>query len=259
MSEANERLCEFLYLPQTWCAWDVRVYSPANFKLDQLVTRGGLRSGLGYEVGRGFVLAPGEMHECAVPAGQMCECCMFAGCTKMEQSASRGPMGWVRGSGSRQGYRGDRGAVPVLRGSMNMRVLVNGESVVSVPALVTSCLCQPKTSRGCGWLFVFYASPVDSNASSVAVCVTGPVSVLCVGVSVCVHLWDACSALLQITPASGKVAAASLSLGRLQIPRHQVGLQQPGRTVLSGTGLYWAPAAWQEGSWAGVAGSRGQS
>ena len=177
----------------------------------------------------------------------------------MHQPASRGPVGWVRGPGSRQGYRGDRGAVPVLRGSMNMRVLVNGESVVSVPALVTSCLCQPKTSRGRGWLFVFYASPVDSNASSVAVCVTGPVSVLCVGVSGCVHLWDACSALLQITPASGKVAAASLSLGRLQIPRHQAGLQQPGRTVLSATGLYWAPAAWQEGSWAGVAGSRGQS
>ena len=47
MNEASERLCAFLYLPQTWCAWDVRVHSPANFKLDQLVTRGALGSGWG--------------------------------------------------------------------------------------------------------------------------------------------------------------------------------------------------------------------
>ena len=154
MSEANERLCEFLYLPQTWCAWDVRVYSPANFKLDQPARRGSLGLGWGIKGDKG----PGH------PRGPASVGCLrdervSAGCSQQASRWTRGPVGWVRGPGSRQGYRGDRGAVPVLRGSMNMRVLVNVDSVVCVPALVTSCLCQPKTSRGCGWLFVFYASP----------------------------------------------------------------------------------------------------
>ena len=67
-------------------------------------------------------------------------------------------------------------------------------------------------------MFMFYASPIcRCSALSVAVCVTICVSVLCVvcaSVSVCVYLWYICSASLLVKPANGKVAAASLSLGR---------------------------------------------
>ena len=70
---------------------------------------------------------------------------------------------------------------------MNVRVLVNPESVVCVPALVTSCVCQPQRRRH-GLLclcvmWVLYVAAFDSRALAVAVCVTGHVSVLCVCLS----------------------------------------------------------------------------
>ena len=104
------------------------------------------------------MLAPGEVHKFGVPAGQMCECFLFAWSSKMDQPARRGPVGWVRRTRSGQGYRGDRGAVPVHKGSVTMPVLVNLESVVCMVALVTSCLCQPKRRRGHGCLCVLRES-----------------------------------------------------------------------------------------------------
>ena len=41
----------------------------------------------------------------------------------------------------------------VCKESVTVRVLVNLESVVCVPALVTSCLYQPKRRRGRGCLW----------------------------------------------------------------------------------------------------------
>ena len=59
---------------------------------------------------------------------------------------------------------------------------------------------------------------VEGSALSVAGCVTGRVSVLCVCgcacVCACVCVWDTCAALLLVEPANRKAAAASLSLGR---------------------------------------------
>ena len=173
------------------CAWSGRVCVFAgDLQAGPAGKQGDLGSGLGYQVGRGSMLAPGEMCKCGVPARQMHECCLFAGSTKMHQPASRGPVGWVRGTRSGQGYRGDRGAVPVHEGSVAMCVLVNIESVVCVPAQVTSCLCQPKRrrkGRGClclCFMGVLHVGAVDSSASSLAVCVTGCVSVLCLRVCI---------------------------------------------------------------------------
>lgn len=80
------------------------------------------------------------------------------------------------------------GLVLVLGLSTNVYVLVNLKSVMSVPALVTSCLCQPKSRRvlGCS----------------------------CLCVRVCLCLWDTCSASLLVEPANRKVLAVYLSLGR---------------------------------------------
>lgn len=50
-------------------------------------------------MGGGSVLVFGETHKCGVPVGQVCECCMFSVSTKLDQLASRGPVGQLRGSG----------------------------------------------------------------------------------------------------------------------------------------------------------------
>lgn len=42
-----------LYLPQIWGAWGVHVPLLANLKLEQLASRGGLWSGMGYQLGGG--------------------------------------------------------------------------------------------------------------------------------------------------------------------------------------------------------------
>lgn len=81
---------------------------------------------------------------------------------------------------------------------------------------------------------VFYVSPpCGCCRRQRLVWVTGRVSVLSAGVSVRVHLWDACSASLEVAPASGKVAAASLSLGKDS--------RSPGTGLGSSSqaGLYW--------------------
>ena len=76
----------------------------------------------------------------------------------------------------------------MLRGPVNVCELVNTESVVRVPALVTSCLCQPQRRRGRGWLclgmmWVLCVGAGDGSALSVAVSLIGRLSVLCVCVS----------------------------------------------------------------------------
>lgn len=86
------------------------------------------------------------------------------------------------------GVLGSRGAVPVLR-VVNVCELVNPESVVCVPALMTSCLCQPQRRRGhcrlcLGVMWVLCVGAGDRSALSVAVCLTGHLSVLCVCVCV---------------------------------------------------------------------------
>lgn len=99
-------------------------------------------------------------------------------------------MGWERGAGRGQGRWADRGAVLVLRESTNVYPLLNLESFVCAPVLVTSRLCQPKGGGGT-WLpvlvfmRVLYVGAAEAGALSTAVCVTGLViSVLHVRLSV---------------------------------------------------------------------------
>jgi len=54
----------------------------------------------------------------------------------------------------------DRGAVPVLEESANVCVLLNLEIVMCAPALVTSCLYQPKSRRRPGSQFLCFMSSV---------------------------------------------------------------------------------------------------
>ena len=89
--------------PQTTCAWSMRVYSSANFKLDQLVSR---RSGQGHQVGREAVLVPRE-HLWVWGAHGMSVWVLLVWYIKLDQLVSRGPVGGVRGPGSGQGG-GDR-------------------------------------------------------------------------------------------------------------------------------------------------------
>ena len=146
-SEASERLCESASSPNLVCTRCARALT-SKLQAGPAGDQRGLGSGLGSQAGAGSVPAPGETRKCGAPVEQTCECCLFAGSTEMDQSASGGPVGWVRGPGSGQGYVGGRRG---LRGSMNTRVLVNVERAVGVPAPVTSCLCQPKrrSGRGC--------------------------------------------------------------------------------------------------------------
>lgn len=44
--------------------------------------------------------------ECGVPVGQVCECCVSAVSTKLDQPASQGLMGQVRGPGIGAGVLG---------------------------------------------------------------------------------------------------------------------------------------------------------
>lgn len=72
----------------------MRVCLLANFKLGELMSR------------RPWVWAGvlGGQKGHAMPAGQVCECCIFAGNHQAESIMSRGPVGQIRGAGSRQGY-----------------------------------------------------------------------------------------------------------------------------------------------------------
>lgn len=78
---------------------------------------------------------------------------------------------------------------------MNVHVLVNLESSLCVPAVVSSCLCQTKRRRGLGCLClcfmqVLYAGAVGDSTLSVATHASGRVSVLlvCPCVSVCLSV-----------------------------------------------------------------------
>ena len=113
----------------------------------------GLRSGLGFQAGRGYVLAPGETCRCGASAEEMSEFCWFAESTTMEQPTSRGPVGRVRGTRCGQGCQGDREAARVRRGSMTLCVALNTESVTCVSAL-------PSHKEEGAWLSVVSVSPV---------------------------------------------------------------------------------------------------
>lgn len=73
----------------------------------------------------------------------------------------------------------------------------------------------------------------DGSVLSVAVCLTGRVSVLCVCLRECVfgiHVQLCCWLNLQMRGQQPCLSACAETLG---------GLQQLGRTILGGTGLYW--------------------
>ena len=200
------------------------------------------------------MLAPGEMGECGVPAGQA-----FAGNTKMEQSVSRGPVGWVRGPGSRQRYQGDREAVPVLRFHDHACACEHRECCVF--ACTSDLLSLPAEDVT---VSVFYVSPsCGCCCRQHLVCGSlcdwlhqGPPHV-CVCVRVCASLGCVLSFTTSYTCRRESGSWIPQPGQRLQIPRHQAGLQQPGRTVLGVTGLYWASAAQQEWSSAGTTRSGG--
>lgn len=193
---------------------------------------------LGYQVGRGSVLGG-----CGVPAAQTCECCAFAGSTKTDQSASRRLVGWARGPESGQGYWQGREAVPALWGSMNMRVLVNAQCVVCVPALVTSCLWQPERRRGHGCLCVLRESSMWVLSTAAPRLGDWPCQCpLRRCVCACASLGCVLSFARSCTCKRKSGSCIPQPGQRLQIPRHRAGLQQPGRTVL--VVLVWAPAAW---------------
>lgn len=88
----------------------------------------GLRLGQRLQVGGGsMVVSRGS-----TTVARVCESCTCAASTNLDQWVSRGPMGLVRGLGWGQGCQVNRGALPVLRGSMNVHMLVSLESVVCV-------------------------------------------------------------------------------------------------------------------------------
>ena len=60
-----------------------------------------------------------------------------------------------------RGTRWTEGSMPVLRGSANVHVLLNLESVVCVLSLVNFCLCHLKRRKGT-WLsmLMFYVGPI---------------------------------------------------------------------------------------------------
>lgn len=131
---------ECLYLPQNGCAWGVSVCSPTNFKLDQPVSKGAL--GLGYQAGRGSVLL------CLGALVNMR--CLWDECGGVCSEPQAGAAGeWETcgagmGLGCRQGCWVGSGVVLVLEGSVNARVLMNPESVMCVPALVTLASASPR-------------------------------------------------------------------------------------------------------------------
>ena len=147
-----------------------------------------------------------------------CECCMCVSSTQLDQLASWGPMGWVRGdricAGVLSGQRHHAGACGIHEFA---HACEHGEcGVRAMP--VTFCLCQPKRSRGHGCLclcpvWVLKVGAAGDSALSVAVCVTSNVNVLCICVCMCLCLWDMCLALLLAEPIKGKAAASSLRPG----------------------------------------------
>lgn len=66
----------------------------------------------------------------------------------------------------------------------------------------------------CVHVLCHYAGVIEGSVLSVAACVAGHVSVLCVPlcVSVCVRLWDICSTLLPVEHANRKAVPTSVSL-----------------------------------------------
>jgi len=85
-----------------------------------------------------------------------------------------------------QGCWVGRESVLVLGASITVSMLVNLESAMWVPALVTFRLCQP-TRRGCGHLCLrfmcaLHVAAVECSTWSVPAHVTSCVSVLCVSV-----------------------------------------------------------------------------
>lgn len=86
-----------------------------------------LTSEQGCQAGGGSMLVSRGIRECGMTVGRVYEYCM---CAAITQLVNMGPIGCVRGLGTRQGCRAGKGAVLVLRVCTNMHVLVNLESVV---------------------------------------------------------------------------------------------------------------------------------
>lgn len=70
----------------------VHVYSLAKLKLDQWASRGP-QVWAGVSGGRRVHAGFGGTHECGASMGHMCECCMFAASTELDQPVSRGVWG----------------------------------------------------------------------------------------------------------------------------------------------------------------------
>lgn len=162
------------------------------------------------------MLVPGGTHQRGVPVGRACECSLFTVSTELDQPASRGPVGWVRGPGSGQGSRvaeglcwcsGSRLCLSACR-SDRLSVLAPEEEGTWLWALV----CDGGPVRGCCWRQCLGCGRLCDRLRLCVLCVTGCVRVC---------LWDTCSALLLVEPAKGKAAALSLVLGRA--PRSPVG------------------------------------
>ena len=86
--------------------------------------------------------------KCKVHVGQVCECCVFAESTKLDQLAGRGPVRWLRSLRIQAGVPGRQRGVLVFEASVNVHVLVNLEGILCVPALVTFNPDQLKRRKG---------------------------------------------------------------------------------------------------------------
>jgi len=104
---------------------------------------------------------------CGMPMQQVCECRVSAASIELDQLASQGPVGQVRGprigAGVLGGQRDHDGTWDIHE---HVCACEPGECHVDVPALVTFCLCQPMRRRGLGcqpllFVCVLYVGAVE--------------------------------------------------------------------------------------------------
>ena len=136
--------CECLYLPKLGvCGVCVCIHRQTSSWTRQRVCRG-LRSRQGYQMGGGSMLVFGGTHECGLPVGRVCECCVFAVSTQLDQLVSWGPIGQVRGAGIQaevpDGQRGRASTQGIHE---------------------CACACEPGECRVCAALVTFCGSLCD--------------------------------------------------------------------------------------------------
>lgn len=121
----------YFYLPQSWYAWSLHIYSLSNLKLDQLTSRATSSLGQGIKRVEGpcwYLRDPWLWNACGMSVWMMHVCSEH----QVGTAAKGGSHEWVRGPGCGQKCQVDRQALPVLEGTMHVHVLVNLNYAVCV-------------------------------------------------------------------------------------------------------------------------------